>query len=109
MGLEKFLTTSDGEMFDNPRQLRKVEKKLKQHQRRVSAVKKVPTAGKRLSGIWPGATKRWHNQRRDLHHKVARSLVNRNDLIAIEELQVKNMTQHHLAKSIADACWVTLD
>jgi len=44
------------------------------------------------------------NQRKDFLHKVSYSLVKNYDLIAAEDLKVKNMVKnHHLAKSIADA------
>jgi putative transposase len=46
------------------------------------------------------------NQRRDIAHKTARALVNEYDLIAHEDLQVKNMVKNrHLSKSIKDAGW----
>lgn len=46
------------------------------------------------------------NQRKDHLHKVSRSLVNRYDLICMEDLQVKGMMKdHRLTKSIANASW----
>jgi putative transposase len=45
-------------------------------------------------------------QRRDFHHKTARSLLPQYDTVYFEDLQVANMAQNeHLAKSIYDAGW----
>jgi putative transposase len=45
-------------------------------------------------------------QRRDFHHKTARALLRRYDVIYLEDVQVRNMVRnHHLAKSISAAGW----
>jgi putative transposase len=46
------------------------------------------------------------NVRRDFHHQTAHDLVVAFDVIAHEDLRVKNMVQNHcLALSISDAAW----
>jgi len=45
-------------------------------------------------------------QRKDFAIKRARCVVRSNDLIALEDLKVRNMVKnHHLAQSISDASW----
>ena len=45
-------------------------------------------------------------QRKDHAVKLARCVVQSNDLIAYEDLRIKNMVRNHcLAKSINDASW----
>jgi putative transposase len=49
-----------------------------------------------------------HNQRTDFLHKVSRKLVDTYDLIAYEDLKIKNMmqdNQYNLAKEIGDCSW----
>ena len=46
------------------------------------------------------------NKRADYLHKLTTALVKKYDVIAIEDLKVKNLQRnHHLAKSIANASW----
>ena len=46
------------------------------------------------------------NKRKDYLHKLTTALVKKYDVIAIEDLKVKNLQKnHHLAKSIANASW----
>ncbi|MDF5727669.1 MAG: transposase [Rhizonema sp. PD38] len=106
VGLTHFYTDSDGNTVENPRHLRKSEKKLKRLQRQLSKTKK----GSRNRAKARNRLARKHlkvsRQRKDFVVKAARCVVLSNDLVAYEDLTVRNMVKnHHLAKSISDAAW----
>ena len=106
VGLKEYYTDSNGVMVENPRFLRKSEKVLKRSGRRVyrkingskNRGKARQILGKRHLKI--------SRQRKDHAIKLARCVVQSNDLIAYEDLRIKNMVKNHcLAKSINDASW----
>jgi len=106
VGLNYFYTDSDGNTVENPRFLRKAEKALKKAQKRVS--RKEKGSKNRLKAIKQlGKTHlKVSRRRKDFVVKTARALVQSADLVAIEDLKVRNMVKnHHLAKSISDASW----
>jgi len=101
LGIKDFLITSDGEVVDNPKYLRKVESRLKYLQRKYSKYK-----GKRTKHKLAKLHEKVANQRKDFLHKESFKLVSENQTICIEDLNVKGMLKNHcLAKSISDIGW----
>jgi putative transposase len=106
LGLNHFLTDSNGDKIDNPRFLRKAEKRLKKAQRKLS--KKKRGSQKRLKQ--KSQVARLHlkvsRQRKDFAVKTAKALIQSNDLVVYEDLKVSNLVKNRkLAKSISDASW----
>jgi len=106
MGLTNYVFDSDGNNFSNQKFLNKSSEKLGLEQRRFSRkVKGSKNRGKQklvVARIYEKIV----NQREDFLHKLSRHYVDNYGLIAVEDLQIKNMLQnHHLARSISDASW----
>jgi len=109
VGLTDLLALSNGEMIKPPKFLRESELKLGKEQRRLAKKKLRSNNWKDQKIIVAKVHRKIKNQRKDFAHKTARNLVKRFDLIAFEDLQIRNMVHnHHLAKSIMDAGWYQL-
>ncbi|HIK05111.1 MAG TPA: transposase [Trichormus sp. M33_DOE_039] len=106
VGLNHFYTDSEGNPVENPRHLRKSEKSLKRLQRRLSKTKKGSKNRIKARNRLSRKHLKVSRQRKDFAVKLARCVVQSNDLVAYEDLQVRNMVRNrHLAKSISDAAW----
>jgi putative transposase len=106
VNLENFYTDSEGNRVENPRFQRKAEKKLKRHQRRLSRTKKGSKNRAKARQRLAKAHLKVSRQRKDWVCKLAQSVIQLSDLVAIEDLQVRNMVRNRkLAKSINDASW----
>ncbi|QUV86406.1 RNA-guided endonuclease TnpB family protein [Chloracidobacterium aggregatum] len=111
LGLQAFYTDQNGNPVECPKYLRKAEKRLKRHQRRLS--RKFKKGAKPQSKNYHKQKKRLgkahlkvQRQRKDWVIKLARCVVASHDVVVYEDLQVKNLVKnHHLAKSIHDASW----
>jgi len=106
VGLKEYYTDSNGAMVENPKFLREGEKVLKRSQRRIS--RKVKGSKNRAAArqILGKRHLKISRKRKDHAVKLARCVVQSNDLISYEDLRIKNMVKNHcLAKSINDASW----
>ncbi|MCG5058085.1 MAG: transposase [Limnoraphis sp. WC205] len=106
VGLNHFYTDSTGIQIDNPRFLRKDERRIKKLQRRLSRTKKGSQNRKKARNRLGKAHLKVSRRRNDWVCKLAQHVIQSNDLVAIENLRIRNLVKNHrLAKSINDAAW----
>jgi len=106
VGLESFATLSTGETIDNPRFLREGERSLKTAQRQVSRRKKGSHRRRKAVRLLQKQHLTVSRKRKNFHFETATPLVREFDVIAVEDLKIKNLIRNpHLAKSICDAGW----
>ena len=103
LGVKDIAITSDGCKFANPRWIQKSEKKLKRLQRELARRKRASKRRERTRLRLARQHYRVANQRKDWLHKITTYLVRNNDVIALENLNVRGMVKNHnLAKAIAN-------
>lgn len=104
VGINTLATLDNGRKYENPKALKRYERKLKREQRQLSRKKF-------LSQNWykqKRKVERLHYRiaciRKDAHHKATTEIVNRAGAIAMETLQVTNLLKNRkLAKALSDA------
>ncbi len=106
VGLEYFYSDSNGNHVENPRFLRKADKDIKRSQRRIYKHKKGSNKRRKARKIYALKHLKVSRQRTEFAKRIALTLVQSNDLVAYEDLIVKNMVKNHcLARSINDVAW----
>ena len=106
VGLTHFAITSDGSKFDNPRYFVKRQRNLKRKQHKLSRKKKGSQNRQKARLAVAKVHSKTARCREDFLHKLSRKIVNENQVIAVENLNVKGMVKNHnLAKAISDVGW----
>lgn len=106
VGLKSFVMTSDGEELGDSRRLESNLAELRRRQRALSRCRRGSATRKKVKQRVTTLHAKIANSRRDSHHKVARTLVNRYAAIAAESLNIQGMLKNRrLARRISDAGW----
>lgn len=108
LGLSHFYIDSNGVKIENPRHLKKYITRLKKEQRKLSRMVKGSTNYRKQQKKLAKYHMRVANCRKDFLHQMSRKLINENQVIALENLNVKGMVKNkRLAQSILDVSWST--
>ncbi|MGX9757515.1 IS200/IS605 family element RNA-guided endonuclease TnpB [Clostridioides difficile] len=106
LGLKDFAICSNGNVFDNPKWLRKANYRLKLEQRRLSKMKKFSNNWNKQKNKVAKIHERIANQRKDYLHQISTKLIRENQIICFEDLKVSNMIKNHkLASAISEVSW----
>ena len=109
LGIKDLVIDSNGNKYQNPKYQVKAEKKIKHLNRLYSKKTKGSHNAEKARLKLATAYEKLCNKRKDNVHKITTKLIKENDIIYIENLNVKDMTKNHkLAKSIQDASFGTL-
>ena len=103
LGIKTLATCSDGVSFDNIRAYKKLRRKLKIVQRRYSKKEKGSKNRERARLKVARLHQKIKNIRENYLHQTTRKIINKNQVIILENLNVKGMMQNHcLAQAIQD-------
>ncbi|GHH46044.1 transposase [Lentzea cavernae] len=106
LGLTSFLVTSDGERVANPAHLARKARSLARYQRRLARCRPGSLNRRKAKVKVARAHREVRHARADFLHRTTTRLVRSADLIAIEDLSVRNMVRNRgLARAISDAGW----
>ena len=93
MGIKRFATLSNGEVFKPLNSFAKLKAKLKRYQRRLTKKTKFSANWKKQKRKIRSLHEHIARTRRDYLHKISTKICKSHAMIVIEELQVKNMSK----------------
>ena len=103
LGIKTMLTLSDGVYFENPKALKSNLKSLKRHQRGLSRKEKGSKNSKKQQMLVAKKHYIVSCIRKNSIHQATTAIVEKYDIIVIEDLNVKGMVKNHkLAQSLND-------
>ena len=109
LGIKDLIVDSNGHKYKNHKYLTKSQEKLAKEQRKLSKMVKGSNNRNKQRIKVARLHKKIQNQRNDYLHKLSKKIIDENQVIALEDLKVKDMEQNNkLARNITDASWSRL-
>lgn len=109
LGVKDLCITSNGNKYENPKTIKRYEKKLAKLQRQLAHKEKGSANYYKMRKQAALCHEKITNTRKDYLHKISNEIISENQVIVSENLQIKNMVKnHHLAKAISDVSWYEL-
>lgn len=109
LGIETFATQDDGVKHHHPKPYKTSLEKLKYHQRKLELKKKGSNNRKKQKKIISKIHEKISNIREDFQHKLVNKLIEENDIIIVEDLNIKSMMENENSQvnkgNIQDASW----
>ena len=108
LGLTTFATMSNGETIPRQRFFKEYEKRIANASRKRESLPKGSKERNKAKLIESRIYEKMTNKRKDFIHKSVNSLINKYDLICLEDLNIKKMQQtdmKNIRKGIADIAW----
>jgi len=106
MGINHFLSDSDGRQIENPRFYEKSLKRIRMEHKKLSRKRRDSKNREKQRTRLARAYERLANQRDDFLHKLSKFYMCNYDLVTIEDLNIEGMVRNHrLAGKILDASW----
>jgi putative transposase len=105
LGLDKFLSTSDGELVERPRFLNQLHRKIELLQRRLKNKKKGSNNRHKLNQKIARLHQRISDTRKDWQFKLAHHLCDQAQSIFIEDIDFRAWSRGMLSKNCLDAAF----
>lgn len=102
LGIKDFAIDSNGNRYENKHFYKNNEKKLKFLQKSLSRKQKGSINRNKAKVKLAKLHEKVKNQRSNYLHQITSRLVHENQVICIEDLNVKGMMRNHLAKSVQE-------
>lgn len=105
LGVKELVVLSDGTKIENPHWTKRHAARIAAAGRALARKQRRSKNRQRAKDLLRRAHQRAANARLNYLHHASQWLVQQYDLIAHEDLKIRNMAQSNLAKSIMDAAW----
>ena len=111
LGVKDFAVTSDGKKYDAPKISRRKQAQLRRAQKELARRQKASRNREKSRQKLAKLHNKVADRRRDFHHKLSTKIISENQVIIVEDLNVKGMTKKGgdykkgLNRAIASSAW----